>query len=68
MKKLAWTALMTGILLAIAAYVTEINELPGAVEWRTCGFIGYILIISAIAWLLLRRLYEWGRKAETSQL
>ncbi|MBC9915481.1 hypothetical protein [Chitinophaga varians] len=64
MKKIAWTALVAGILLAAAAYITEINDLPGAVELRTFGFIGYILIISAVAWFLLRRLYEWDKKTE----
>lgn len=64
MKKIAWTALAAGILLAATAYITEINDLPGAVELRTFGFIGYILIISAVAWFLLRRLYEWDKKGE----
>lgn len=63
MKKIAWIALGAGILLAAAAYITEAGELPGAVELRTVGFVGYILIISAIAWFLLRRLYEWDKKA-----
>ncbi|NML39099.1 hypothetical protein HHL17_17995 [Chitinophaga sp. G-6-1-13] len=64
MKKIAWIALVAGILLATAAYITEINDLPGAVELRTFGFIGYILIISAVAWFLLRRLYEWDKKTD----
>lgn len=68
MKKIVWTALVAGVLLAVAAYITEVNELPGAVELRTFGFIGYILIISAVACFLLRRLYEWDRKAETPRV
>ncbi|QJB31078.1 hypothetical protein HF324_06745 [Chitinophaga oryzae] len=64
MRKIAWIALGAGILLAAAAYITETNDLPGAAELRTVGFIGYMLIISAVAWFLLRRLYEWDKKAE----
>nr|WP_295866031.1 hypothetical protein [uncultured Chitinophaga sp.] len=65
MRKIAWIALGAGTLLAAAAYITEAHDLPGAVELRTVGFVGYILIISAVAWFLLRRLYEWDKKAET---
>lgn len=64
MGKIALFALLAGILLAAAAYVTEMNDLPGAVELRTPGFIGYIFIISAIAWFSLQVLYDWSKEAD----
>ncbi|MBO9731001.1 MAG: hypothetical protein J7623_20340 [Chitinophaga sp.] len=64
MRKLALYALLAGIILAAAAYITEWNDLPGAVELRTPGFIGYIFIISAIAWFSLQVLYDWGKEAD----
>ncbi|MFY0255829.1 hypothetical protein ACDQ55_17950 [Chitinophaga sp. 30R24] len=67
MKRIALYALLSGIVLAAAAYITEMNDLPGAVELRTPGFIGYIFIISSIAWFSLNTLYQWGREAEVAQ-
>ncbi|MBS0029784.1 hypothetical protein ACTJJ0_16735 [Chitinophaga sp. 22321] len=64
MRKIALIALLSGILLAAAAYFTEMNDLPGAVELRTPGFIGYIFIISAIAWFSLHVLYQWGKESD----
>ncbi|SEW50366.1 hypothetical protein [Chitinophaga arvensicola] len=64
MRKIALFALLAGIILAAAAYITEMNDLPGAVELRTPGFIGYIFIISAIAWFSVHVLYEWGKEAD----
>jgi len=64
MQKVALIALLSGILLAAAAYVTEINDLPGAVALRTPGFIGYIFIISAIAWFFLHILYQWSKESD----
>lgn len=67
MRKIALYALLSGILLAAAAYFTEMNDLPGAAELRTPGFVGYIFIISAIGWFSLNTLYEWGREADAYQ-
>lgn len=67
MKKIALIALITGTLLAAAAYITAFYGLPGAQELRTPGFIGYILIISALASFSLDLLYEWNKKEETWQ-
>ncbi|WP_212004176.1 hypothetical protein [Chitinophaga sp. HK235] len=67
MKKIALIALIAGILLAATAYITEANDLPGAVELRTVGFIGYIFIISAAAYFSLYWLYKWNKEAETIQ-
>ncbi|WP_146151371.1 hypothetical protein [Chitinophaga niastensis] len=64
MKRIALFALLSGILMAAAAYITEINDLPGAVELRTPGFIGYIFIISAIAWFSLHTLYQWSKESD----
>ena len=64
MRKIALIALLSGILLAAAAYVTEMNDLPGAVELRTPGFIGYIFIISAIAWFFLQVLYQSSKESD----
>jgi hypothetical protein len=64
MRKIALFALLSGIILAAAAYITEMNDLPGAVELRTPGFIGYVFIISAIAWFSLQLLYNWSKEAD----
>ncbi|NSL86668.1 hypothetical protein [Chitinophaga solisilvae] len=68
MKRIAFIALITGMLLAAVAYISEMNNFPGAVELRTAGFIGYIFIISAIAYFSLHVLYEWSKDAEPRQL
>ena len=64
MRKIALIVLLSGIILAAAAYITETNDLPGAAELRTPGFIGYIFIISAIAWFSLHILYQWAKKSD----
>ncbi|CAL1518114.1 hypothetical protein [Chitinophaga sp. MM2321] len=65
MKRIALIALIAGVVMAAAARITELNDLPGAVELRTPGFIGYILIISSAAYFSLHFLFEWSKKAET---
>ncbi|HEY8958543.1 hypothetical protein [Chitinophaga sp.] len=64
MRKIALIALLSGIALAVAAYITETNDLPGAAELRTPGFIGYIFIISAIAWFSVHVLYQWAKESD----
>jgi hypothetical protein len=62
MNKIALFALILGIILAAAAYYTDFNDLPGAVELRAPGFIGYIFIISALGWFSLTTLHQLGRE------
>ncbi|MCW3465436.1 hypothetical protein [Chitinophaga nivalis] len=64
MKRIAFFALLFGIIMATVAYIIETNDLPGAVPMRTFGFIGYIFIISAIAWFSLQQLYQWSKEVD----
>ncbi|RFS19586.1 hypothetical protein DVR12_23440 [Chitinophaga silvatica] len=63
MNRIALFALIIGIILAFVAYYTDFNDLPGATELRAPGFVGYILIISALGWFSLNTLHQWGRES-----
>lgn len=67
MKRIAMIAFILGILMAILAYMAELNDWNGLDEYLTIGFAGYVLIISATAYYLTNVLYEWSRETETWQ-
>lgn len=67
MKKIALVALALGTVMAITAYLAEINEWRGIREFMTMGFIGYIFIISATAYLLVSLLHRWSKDTDIYQ-
>lgn len=55
---------MTGIILAVLAYFAEIQNWIGIETVLTVGFIGYVLIITAVAYFLLSWMYKGSKKLE----
>lgn len=55
---------ITGVLLAVLAYFAEIQNWIGIETVLTVGFIGYVLIITAVAYFLLSWLYKGSKKLE----
>ncbi|MRG45440.1 hypothetical protein GFS24_09955 [Chitinophaga sp. SYP-B3965] len=64
MKTITIIGGMTGILLAVLAYFAEIQNWIGMEAILTVGFIGYVLIITAIAYFLLSWMYKGSKKLE----
>lgn len=55
---------LTGVLLAVLAYFAELQNWIRIETVLTVGFIGYVLIITAIAYFLLSWLYKGSKKLE----
>jgi hypothetical protein len=55
---------LTGVLLAVLAYFAELQNWVRIETVLTVGFIGYVLIITAIAYFLLSWLYKGSKKLE----
>jgi hypothetical protein len=55
---------ITGVLLAVLAYFAELQSWMGMEAILTVGFIGYVFIITAIAYFLLSWLYKGSKKLE----
>lgn len=60
-------AFVAGLLMAVLAYVAELGDWPGRPQYMTIGFAGYVLVISAAAYYLIRLLYHWARESEAWQ-
>lgn len=55
---------LTGVLLAVLAYFAELQNWVRIETVLTVGFVGYVLIITAIAYFLLSWLYKGSKKLE----
>ncbi|WP_343306610.1 hypothetical protein AAHN97_05795 [Chitinophaga niabensis] len=55
---------LTGVLLAVLAYFAELQNWVRIETVLTVGFIGYVLIITAIAYFMLSWLYKGSKKLE----
>lgn len=55
---------LTGVLLAVLAYFAELQNWVRIETVLTVGFIGYVLIITAVAYFLLSWLYKGTKKLE----
>ncbi|SIN94654.1 hypothetical protein [Chitinophaga niabensis] len=55
---------LTGVLLAVLAYFAELQNWVRIETVLTVGFIGYVLIITAIAYFLLSWLYRGSKKLD----
>ena len=64
MKTITIIGGISGILLAVLAYFAELQSWMGIETVLTMGFIGYVLIITAIAYFLLSWLYRGSKKLE----
>jgi hypothetical protein len=64
MKSITIIGGITGIILAVAAYFAELYNWMRVETAMTVGFIGYVLIITAIAYFLLSWLYRGDKKFE----
>lgn len=53
MSKVTSIVMLLGILLVFVAHEGEINDWGSIDTFLTLGLIGYVLIISAVAWFLL---------------
>lgn len=64
MKAITIVGGITGIVLAVLAYFGELYAWVGTGTAMTLGFIGYVLIITAVAYFLLAWLYKGDKKLE----
>ncbi|GEP96855.1 hypothetical protein [Chitinophaga cymbidii] len=64
MKSITIIGGITGIILAVAAYFAELYSWMSIETAMTVGFIGYVLIITAVAYFLLSWLYKGDKKFE----
>lgn len=64
MKSITIIGGITGIMLAVAAYFAELYSWMSIETAMTVGFIGYVLIITAVAYFLLSWLYKGDKKFE----
>ena len=67
MKKIALIAFILGVCIALLAYIAQVNDWNGLAEYMTFGFVGYVLVISAVAYYLTSVLYEWCKENEAWQ-
>ena len=65
MKSITIIGGIAGIMLAVTAYFAELYNWTGIETAMTIGFIGYVLIITAVAYFLLSWLYKGDKKFET---
>lgn len=65
LRTISISVFIVGMLLTVAAYIAEQTRWDDAQVFVTVAFIGYILIISSAAVLLVNLLHEWSR--ETAQ-
>ncbi len=64
LRKIALATFFAGILLTLAAWIAEMGRQDDIQSLLTLAFVGYILMISSAAVLLLNLLNEWSRKNE----
>ena len=67
MKRIALIAFITGVFMALLAYIAQMNDWISLPAYMTLGFVGYVLIISAVAYYLTAVLYEWCKENEAWQ-
>lgn len=65
MKAITIAGGAAGIILAVLAYFTELHEWLNVAASRTMGFVGYVLIITVVAYFLLSWLYKGDKQMET---
>ena len=61
MKKIATILVITGVILAILAQYAYINDWLWFKVFHTLGFIGYIFIISGLAYFSLWLIHQFSR-------
>jgi hypothetical protein len=62
LRRISISAFIVGLLLTLTAYIGELRSVSDIPLFITLSFIGYILIISSTAVLLLNLLNVWSRK------
>lgn len=64
MKTVTLIGGLTGVILAVLAYFSELNSWLQPETAMALGFAGYVLIITAVAYFLLSWLYQGARDIE----
>lgn len=60
LRKIFIGIFIIGLLLTVIAYIAEVGQWGNVPAFVTLAFIGYILIISSAAVLLVNLLREWS--------
>lgn len=62
LRKISISAFIVGLFLTVTAYIAAHTRWDDGQVFVTIAFVGYILIISAAAVLLVNLLHEWSRE------